>query len=76
MENHPKMMEMGNKIISLEKDIYEATLKDTPREIIFENILKINRMRTQIVEKKTNCRDLVKETISEQQWNSLVAMAM
>jgi hypothetical protein len=51
LENHPKMMEMANKIISLEKDIYEATLKDTPQEIIFENILKINKIRTQIVVK-------------------------
>jgi hypothetical protein len=75
-ENHPKMMEMANKIIALEKDIYEASLKDTPKETILEKFKEINGIRTAIVEKKTNCRNLVKETLSEKQWSSLVAKTL
>ncbi len=75
-ENHPKMMEMANKIISLEKEIYEASLKGTSKEIILQKFKEINNIRTQIVEKKTNCRNLVKTTITEKQWNNLVGKTM
>ncbi|GEM_PF-1864156 len=76
LENHPKMMEMANKIISLEKDIYKESLKDTSKEIILQKFKQINTIRTQIVEKKTNCRNLVKTTLSEKQWNNLVDKTM
>jgi hypothetical protein len=75
-ENHPKMMEMANKIISLEKEIYEESLKDTSKDVIYEKFEEINKIRTQIVDKKTNCRNLVKGTLDEAQWKQLVAKTM
>jgi len=72
-ENHPKMMEMANAIIAMEKEIYETSLKEASKESILTKFEEINSIRTQILEKKTNCRNLVKKTISEKQWAVLVS---
>jgi hypothetical protein len=72
-ENHPKMMEMANAIIAMEKEIYETSLREVSKESILAKFEEINSLRTQILEKKTNCRNLVKKTISEKQWAVLVS---
>ena len=66
-------MEMANFIIAMEKDIYEASLREVSKESILAKFEKINSLRSQILEKKTNCRNLVKNTISEKQWAVLVS---
>tara|TARA_R110000737_G_scaffold76278_1_gene106865 strand:- start:2002 stop:2868 length:867 start_codon:yes stop_codon:yes gene_type:complete len=72
-ENHSKMMKMANAIIAMEKEIYETSLKEAAKESILTKFEEINSIRTQILEKKTNCRNLVKKTISEKQWAVLVS---
>ena len=72
-ENHPKMMAMANAIITMEKEIYEALLMELTKENILAKFEEINSIRTQILEKKINCRNLVKKTISEKQWAVLVS---
>ena len=75
-QNHPEIMKMANQIISLEADIYNKSLKNTSKEIIYKNFEEINKIRTQIVERKTKCRNLVKQTLSDDQWTELVAKTM
>lgn len=73
MENHPKMMEMANEIIALEKQIYKTSLREASKVSILEKFDEINSLRTKVLEKKTNYRNLVKKTISEEQWEVLVS---
>lgn len=72
VKNHPLMMQMAAEVMTLEKDIYNNSLTNTSTEVIYKNFEEINKIRLQIVEKKTQCRDLVKEVLSHDQWAALV----
>lgn len=71
-KNHPLMMQMADEVMTLEKDIYNKSLKNTSKEQIYKNFQQINKIRSQIVETKTQCRNLVMETLSDGQWAALV----
>ena len=66
------MMEMANKIIALEKEIYEVALQNTSKEIILEKIEEISKLRKDIITKITKCRDMVIENLNPEQWGILV----
>lgn len=74
-EHHPQMMEMANKVISLEKEIYQASLEKKPREEILEEIDETAKLRNDIVFTKTECRDMVVKTLEPAQWSILVEKA-
>ena len=71
-EHHPQMMEMANKIIALEKEIYEVALQNTSKEIILEKIEEISKLRKDIITKITKYRDMVIENLNPEQWGILV----
>lgn len=71
-ENHPKMMQMAQQIQNLEKEIYQASLNKEPKAGIFKKVNEIEKLRVNVVSKKTNCRDLVIKTLSPEQWNLLI----
>ncbi|MGB5555723.1 MAG: hypothetical protein WBM83_13790 [Flavobacteriaceae bacterium] len=71
-EHHPQMMEMANKVIALEKEIYLASLEKQSNEVILEKIDEISKLRNDIVTMKTQCRDMVVENLKPEQWASLV----
>jgi len=70
--NHPKMMEMANKVIAYEKNIYKLSMNKAPREDILNNITEIANIKRQIISTKTDCRDnLISNIVSEEQWKEL-----
>lgn len=71
-EHHPQMMEMANKIIALEKEIYEEALQNASEETILEKIDEIAKLKNDIVSTKTACRDMVVKTLEPGQWSKLV----
>ena len=72
LENHPKMMEMANQIIDLERQIYTGSLQKEQKEDLQKKVVQINQIRAEIVETKTNCRDMLMDTLDEGQWQILL----
>ena len=71
-ENHPKMMELANNVIALEKNIYELSMNKGSREDILANVEEIAVIKRQIIATKTDCRDnLINTILSEEQWEKL-----
>ena len=71
LENHPKMMEMANQIIDLEREIYTVLQKEQ-KEDLLKKVVQINQARTEIVKTKTNCRDMLMDALDEGQWQILL----
>ncbi len=71
-EDHPQMMEMAHEIVSLEKEIYEASFQNASEHIILEKIDAISKLRNDIFSTKTECRDRVVKTLEQIQWSKLV----
>ena len=71
-EHHPKMMEMANGVIALEKEIYQGSLKKESNADLLEKINEISKLRTQIVETKASCRNMLMENLNNVQWTALV----
>lgn len=71
-DNHPKMMAMANQITVLEKEIYQGSLQKMDKAAILDKFTQIENLRKDIVTKKTNCRDLIIETLSPEQWTNLI----
>ncbi len=72
LENHPKMMEMANQIIDLEREIYTGSLQKEQKEDLLKKVVQINQVRTEIVKTKTNCRDMLMDALDEGQWQILL----
>jgi len=71
-KNHPRMMELANTVIALEKNIYELSMNKEPREEILSNINEIAIIKRQIIATKTDCRDnLINNILSKEQWKAL-----
>jgi len=71
-DHHPQMMEMANKVIALEKEIYEASFQEASSDEILIKIDKISQLRNNIVSGKTSCRDMVLENLKSEQWEKLI----
>ncbi len=71
-EHHPKMMEMANRIITSEKEIYQESLQKKSDADLLEKIKETSKLRTAIVETKTSCRNVLIETLNNDQWAALV----
>jgi len=74
--HHPKMMEKASKIITLEKEINEASVLKTSKDKILEKVNAIEQIRVGIVTTKTNCRDEVSKILTDDQWNALIEKMM
>ncbi|MGB5507343.1 hypothetical protein [Robiginitalea sp.] len=72
LEYHPKMMEMANQIIDLEREIYTGSLQKEQKEDLLKKVVQINQVRTEIVKTKTNCRDMLMDALDEGQWQILL----
>ena len=72
LENHPKMMEMANQILDLERQIYTGSLQKEQKEDLQKKVVQINHIRAEIVETKTNCRDMLMNTLDDGQWQILL----
>ena len=72
VEYHPKMMEMANQIMDLEREIYTGSLHKEPKEDLLKKIEQINQLRTEIVQTKTNCRDMLMDSLDDGQWQILL----
>ena len=72
VEYHPQMMEMANQIIDLEREIYIGSLHKEPKEDLLKKVVQINQVRTEIVKTKTNCRDMLMDTLDDGQWQILL----
>jgi hypothetical protein len=72
VEYHPQMMEMANQIIDLEREIYTGSLHREQKEDLLKKVAQINRVRTEIVRTKTNCRDMLMDTLDDGQWQTLL----
>jgi len=71
-ENHPRMMELSNNVIALEKSIYELSMNKGAREDILANVAEIVVIKRQIIATKTDCRDnLINTILSEEQWEKI-----
>lgn len=71
-KNHSKMIEKANQILSLEKEIFSSSLDKEPIEKIMGLVSQIELARNTIVAKKTSCRDLITETLDQEQWAALI----
>jgi hypothetical protein len=72
VEYHPQMMEMANQIIDLEREIYTGSLHREQKEDLLKKVAQINQVRTEIVRTKTNCRDMLMDTLDDGQWQTLL----
>lgn len=72
VENHPKMTEMANQIISLEREIYDGSFQQQEKEVLLKKVMQINQLRADIIKKKTHCRNMLMETLDDNQWEKLV----
>jgi hypothetical protein len=72
MEYHPQMMDMANQIIELEREIYTGSLQKEQKGDLQKKVAQINELRTQIIKTKTNCRDMLMDTLDDGQWQILL----
>jgi hypothetical protein len=72
LEYHPKMMEMANQIIELEREIYTGSLQKEQKEDLLKKVVQINQLRTEIIKTKTYCRDMLMDTLDDGQWQILL----
>lgn len=72
IENHPKIIEMANQIMSLEREIYEESLQKQEKDVLVKKVMHINQLRADIIKRKTNCRNMLMETLDDNQWEKLV----
>ena len=73
-ENHPRMMELAQKVNTLEKNVYELSMNKETKENILKKITEIANLKKQIVITKTDCRDnLINNILSEDQWKILLS---
>jgi len=71
-ENHPRMMELAEKVNMLEKNVYELSMNKESKENILKKVDEIADIKKQIVITKTDCRDnLINNILSEDQWKIL-----
>ncbi|WP_149302854.1 hypothetical protein [Pareuzebyella sediminis] len=70
-QHHSEMIKWAKNIIALEKEIYEKWFDNDPEEKLLGKFEDIQKLRTNIVTTKTACRNMVKHTLTQEQWGLL-----
>ncbi len=72
--NNPKVMKLTKEIMSLEKKVNNLSLKKESKEVLLVKIDEIASLRKEIAVLKTECRDNLIKTLSEEQWQKLLVL--
>ncbi len=72
--NNPKVMKLTKEIMSLEKEVNGLSLNKEQKEVLLSKVDEIAALRNEIAIIKIECRDNLIETLSENQWQKLLAL--
>ncbi len=68
------MQALAKEIMAGEQRILQATLDGKPKEEIHKLSQTVMDKRLNIIDAKAGCRDLVRETLNDEQWSEVLAL--
>ena len=74
-ERHDKVHGLANEIIADEKAVTQAALEGKSKDELNQMSQAIMEKRLAIIDAKSSCRDIMRNTLNDEQWNEVVELA-
>ncbi len=70
--HHADMQKLKEEIKAKKKSLFEASMKGASSDELIHLLNEKNKLEQKMVENKTECRDFLREVLTEEQWNKLL----